>query len=103
VGQKVDLVYRAGRFVPKNCIKTFHEFGSLVVVRAVKNVPGYGVTVQLDEKTFGLIELSEITDEISSGHSLFSQAVFLARIIGADKKGRLQLSSRESVTDNEMW
>ena len=61
-----------GKFVYKNedsdspdtAKKTF-ERGDLAVVRFVKVVPGYGVTVQLDSKTFGVIELSELTDDIT--------------------------------------
>jgi predicted RNA-binding protein with RPS1 domain len=61
--------------------------------------------VQLDEKTFGMIETCELTDEVASNttKSFSDKGIFLARIIGTDKKGRFQLSSRESVLDEEMW
>ena len=42
----------------------------MVVVRFVKVVQGFGVTVQLDSKTFGVIELSELTDDITQNVSL---------------------------------
>lgn len=75
--------------------------GSLVVCRFVKSVPGIGVTVQLNDKTFGMIELCELTDEVAANvtQSASDKGIFPARIIGTDKKGRYQLSSRESVVD----
>ena len=35
------------------------------MVRFVKLIKGYGITVQLDQKTFGVIELCELTDDIT--------------------------------------
>ena len=68
VGKRIPLIYSNGKFIYKNessdSKKTF-ERGDLAVVRFVKVVPGYGVTVQLDSKTFGVIELSELTDDIT--------------------------------------
>ncbi len=82
-----------------------YEVGTLTVVRYIKSVQGFGVTVQLDEKTFGMIELCELNDEVASNvaRDFADKGVFLARIIGTDKKGRFQLSSRQSVIDQEMW
>ena len=101
----MTLVHRGGRFSLKDVATDTYEVGSLVVVRYVKPVQGFGVTVQLDEKTFGMIELCELTDEVAANvcQTASEKSIFLARIIGTDKKGRLQLSSRESVTDQEMW
>lgn len=105
VGQRVTLTHKDGRFFLKEAAHATHDVGSLVVVRYVKPVQGFGVTVQLDEKTFGMIELCEVTDEVAANvaQSACERGIFLARIIGTDKKGRLQLSSRESVVDQEMW
>ena len=52
-------------------------------MRYVKEVKGYGVTVQLDSKTFGVIELSELTDDITQNVSLEAQkrGIFIARVI----------------------
>ena len=60
-------------------------------MRFVKANKGYGVTVQLDQKTFGSIELCELTDDITGNVALEAQkqGVFVARIIDQDKKGRL--------------
>lgn len=57
----------------------------------MKALQGFGVTVQLDEKTFGMIELCELTDEVVANvtRSIADRGVFLSRIIGNDKKGRL--------------
>lgn len=70
-------------------------------MRYIKSVQGFGVTVQLDEKTFGMIELCELNDEVAANvaRDFADKGVFLARIIGTDKKGRFQLSSRQSVID----
>ena len=59
-------------------------------MRFVKAVKGFGVTVQLDEKTFGVVELCELTDDITPNVAIDSQSkgLFLARIIDKDKKGR---------------
>ena len=35
-----------------------------MLVRFVKAVNGKGITVQLDDKTFGFIEICEITDDV---------------------------------------
>jgi ribosomal protein S1 len=66
VGQRVSLVHQNGRFSLTGSVPVSHEVGSLVVVRYVKPVQGFGVTVQLDEKTFGMIELVELTDDVSA-------------------------------------
>ena len=67
VGQRVQLQHVNGKFrshgLPN---RSSYEKGDLVIVRFVKSVKGFGVTVQLDEKTFGTIELCEITDDITS-------------------------------------
>ena len=67
-GQKIKLIYSNGKFrceeVPVQTEQ--HKKGDLVLVRFVKAVKGFGVTVQLDEKTFGVIELCELTDDITS-------------------------------------
>ena len=85
-----------GKFVYKatdsaSFAKKSYEKGDLAVVRFVKVVKGYGVTVQLDSKTFGVIELSELTDDITQNVSLEAQkrGIFIARVIDQDKKGRL--------------
>ena len=54
-----------------------------MVVRFVKAVKGFGVTVQLNEKTFGMIELCELTDDITSNVAIECQkrGVFVARVI----------------------
>lgn len=105
VGQRVSLMFKQGRFVPIDTKTSAYEVGALVIVRYVKYLQGYGITVQIDEKTFGMIELCELTDEVAANVARFTadRGVFLARIIGTDKKSRFQLSSRESVVDQEMW
>jgi predicted RNA-binding protein with RPS1 domain len=59
----------------------------------------------MDQKTFGSIQLCEITDNnISNMLTEYQQrGIFLARVVDTDKKGRLQLSARESVTNDESW
>ena len=68
----------------------------------MKSNAAYGITVQISEKNFGNIEMCELSDEITS--NLFGQfkekGIFLARVIDTEKKGRLMLSSRESVVNN---
>ena len=75
LGQRIPLTYMNGKFVYKatdsaSFAKKSYEKGDLAVVRFVKVVKGYGVTVQLDSKTFGVIELSELTDDITQNVSL---------------------------------
>ena len=73
MGQRISLTYLNGRFICQDEAsqagtatgKKSYERGDLVVVRFVKVVQGFGVTVQLDSKTFGVIELSELTDDIT--------------------------------------
>ena len=75
MGQRISLTYLNGKFICQDESasqaggatpgKKSYERGDLVVVRFVKVVQGYGVTVQLDSKTFGVIELSELTDDIT--------------------------------------
>ena len=76
--------------------------GDLCVARYVKIQPGYGITVQMNRHSFGMIELSELTDEIQGSIAKFMKQknFFLARVIDTDKKGRLMLSARESVIEN---
>ena len=52
-----------------------------------------------------MIQLCELTDEVAATviQGASNKDIFPARIIGTDKKGRLQLSSRDSVVDQEMW
>lgn len=77
----------------------------MVVVRFVKATGSFGVTVQLNEKTYGAIELCELTDDVVGNVAGMARErnVFLARVIDSDKKGRLQLSSRATVVDPAMW
>ena len=77
-GKKVRLIHRNGQFILSSLAqaqaksgqvagkKRVYQKGDLVVARFVKAVKGFGITVQLDEKTFGLIEVSEITDDITT-------------------------------------
>ena len=77
------------------------------MVRAVKPVPGKGLTVQLSQKQFGFIELCELTDEIVGnviGSKLSEQPLFLARVIDVSAKNdKPMLSARESVVDEKTW
>lgn len=106
VGTFVTVTYKNGRFY-QNVPNKVHNFtkGDLAIVRFVKAVSGYGVTVQLSEKTFGMIELCELTDEVTSNVTQLFQnkGVFVARVIDTDKKGRLMLSARDSVVDAKSW
>ena len=79
--------------------------GDLVTARFVKVVRGRGVTVQIDTNVFGFIEQCEITDQLAGNvfKLLEERKVFAARIIDADAAGKWQLSSRESVIDEESW
>ena len=65
-------------------------------MRFVKKVPGKGITVQLDESTFGFIELCELSDEVLGDitQTFYNNHIFLARIIDTDKTGKFVLSSR---------
>ena len=104
-GQKVKLVYNNGKFVCPGISKQEFAKGDLAVVRFVKAIKGFGVTVQLNQKTFGSIELCELSDDITANVAAEAQkrGVFIARVIDQDKKGRLQLSARESILSNDMW
>lgn len=91
VGKTISLTHNQGKFFPTDKeAKTTYEKGDLVVVRFVKSI-GFGVSVQLDEKTFGLIELCELTDEVTANVAAFfsEKGLFIARVIDTDKKGRL--------------
>ena len=91
MGQKISLTYNKGKFIPTGkALADTYAKGDLVVVRFVKSLQGFGVTVQLDEKTFGMIELCELTDEVTSNvAATFSdQGLFIARVIDNDKKGK---------------
>ena len=79
--------------------------GDLVIARFVKHVRGRGVTVQVGKDLFGFIEICEITDEISGNvfRYLAQRSIFAARVIDLDKSGKLQLSTRESVIDDNSW
>lgn len=76
--------------------------GDLCVARYVKIQPGYGITVQMNRHTFGMIELCELSDEIQGciAKHMKQKNLFLARVIDTDKKGRLMLSARQSVIEN---
>jgi len=72
----------------------------------VKAVNGKGITVQINENTFGFIEICEITDDIIGvicQHQMENSPIFLARVIGFEKGDKPLLSSRESVIDDEKW
>jgi ribosomal protein S1 len=104
VGQWVKVIYQDSRFVMSHMVKPAskaYKKGECVVVRFVKSVKSFGITVQLDWKTFGTIELCEITDKIYANMLGKTQdrGLFAARVIDTDKKGRLMLSCRESVVD----
>lgn len=69
MGQRISLVHNNGKLrVHQEGVesKVSFEKGDLAVVRFVKAIKGYGVTVQLNEKTFGVIELCEMTDDITA-------------------------------------
>lgn len=63
------------------------------------------MTVQLDEKNFGFVEMCEITDEVQGNclKMIMQKQVLAARIIDFDKNGKIQLSTRESVVSSESW
>lgn len=99
-GTKLDLTYKNGQFcLPGTASERSFKKGDLCVARYVKVQPGYGVTVQLNSSTFGVIEICELSDDIAGNltKQMKAKNLFLARVIDTDKKGRLMLSSRESV------
>ena len=59
----------------------------------------------MSDKTFGFVEICEITDEISGNvfKHLQKKMIFAARVIDHDKNGKMQLSTRESVVDQDSW
>lgn len=71
----------------------------------MKIVKGRGVTVQISENLFAFVEISEITDDITGNvfKHLSKKMIFAARVIDHDKNGKIQLSTRESVVDEESW
>jgi len=73
-GDRLTLTHSNGVFKAQGVdLVKQHKKGELVVVRFVKAIKGFGVTVQLDQKTFGSIELSEITDDITGNVALEAQ------------------------------
>jgi predicted RNA-binding protein with RPS1 domain len=76
-----------------------------VIARFVKHVRGRGVTVQFGDQEFGFIEMCEITDQITGNvfKHLQEKSIFAARVIDTDKNGKAQLSSRESVVNEDSW
>ena len=100
IGGQIDVVYKSGQFYSqKSAAERIPKKGDLCVARYVKVSPGYGVTVQLNSTTFGVIEICELSDDIAGNltKQMKSKNLFLARVIDSDKKGRLMLSARESV------
>jgi len=100
VGSPIEVVYRNGQFFSlKSSVERLPKKGDLCVARYVKVSPGYGVTVQLNSNTFGVIEICELSDDIVGNltKQMKAKNLFLARVIDSDKKGRLMLSSRDSV------
>lgn len=100
IGSAIDVVYKQGQFLlQKSAEERAPKKGDLCVARYVKVSPGYGVTVQINSNTFGVIELCELTDDIVGNvtKQMKAKNLFLARVIDSDKKGRLMLSSRESI------
>ena len=80
----------------------------MITARFVKHVPGKGVTVQTGYKDnqYGFVPLCEITDEVNANATdyLSTIGIFAARVIGHDpKSGKVHLSTRESVLDENSW
>jgi len=98
IGSLISVYYTNGKCTTKKEQPEFKK-GDLVPVRFVKSNVAYGMTVQLSEKHFGNIEMCELSDEITSNliGQFKQKSIFLARVIDTDKKGRLMLSSRDSV------
>ena len=101
VGSHIDVKYNNGRFTTSLEGRS-HIKGDLLPVRFVKSTAGFGISVQIDAKTFGTIQLCEISDEITANliQQTRQKSIFNARIIDTDKNGRLMLSSRQSVVDD---
>lgn len=94
VGQKVKVTYLGnGQFsmLEKAEDKKMFKRGEMLTARYVKLVKGRGVTVQVTADTFGFIEVSEITDDISGNVFKYLQkkGVFAARVIDHDKNGKI--------------
>lgn len=90
----------------KSQSKSKPQKGDKVLVRFVKAVNGKGITVQLDDKTFGFIEICEITDDVVGtvcNHQLQTSPLFVARVICIEKGDKIMLSSRESIVDDAKW
>ena len=104
VGSMITVYPRQGQFslhLHDASMKTLKR-GDLCVARYVKVQPGFGLTVQLNHHTFGIIETCELSDDIQGCiyKSMRFRQLFVARVIDTDKKGRLMLSARESVIEN---
>ena len=72
----------------------------------MKAVNGKGITVQINDKTFGFIEISEVSDDIIGrvcDYQSQNSPLFVARIIAFDKHEKPVLSSRDSVVDDTKW
>lgn len=61
--------------------------------------------MQLSSHKFAMIELCEITDEVTANMQLqwAEKMLFVARVIDQDAKNNMYVSSRESVLDTKMW
>lgn len=100
----LTVYHRGGEFSTQLHSSSMKQLkkGDLCVARYVKIQPGYGITVQMNRHTFGMIELCELSDEIQGciAKHMKQKNLFLARVIDTDKKGRLMLSARQSVIEN---
>jgi len=107
IGQSIQVSYTGNnRFsLLENAQKGGLKRGDLVTARFVNGVRGKGITVQIDPKTYGFIELSEITDALVGNVVEYAEekGLFAARIIDTDKTGKFQLSCRESVVEAASW
>jgi len=74
-GKVIEVSYNDGRFSVNGSSdlntksKNFSK-GDLVIVRFVKTVRGRGLSVQLSAHKFAMIELCEITDEVTANMQL---------------------------------
>jgi predicted RNA-binding protein with RPS1 domain len=78
------------------------QVGELVLCRFVAKQGSRGVTVQINERSFGFIDITEISDDFIGGTDCLNLAkelgVFTARVISMnDKNGKPDLSMRNSV------
>ena len=105
LGQEEGDKPRASLYLKEEETEESIKMGKLIICRYITSKEGCGVSVQINEKQGGIIDITEISDEFGAKpfDELKKKGVFTARVLEIIKETKIILTARKSLLDEKIW